>query len=98
MLKVLQTESSRATQDELPRLEAGDHLDQPTFHRLYEAMPPGFRAELRAQPFRFAARRIPDKTALTGLDARPTWPQRATASCAPSAGGSRSGASGGRGR
>ncbi|HVA49152.1 MAG TPA: hypothetical protein VNH11_22505 [Pirellulales bacterium] len=29
-----------------PRLNAGDHLDQPTFHRLYEAMPPGFRAEL----------------------------------------------------
>lgn len=29
-----------------PRLEAGDHLDQSTFHRLYEAMPPEFRAEL----------------------------------------------------
>src|SRR5947207_2503088 len=29
-----------------PRLEAGDHLDQATFHRLYEAMPPDFRAEL----------------------------------------------------
>lgn len=30
----------------LPRLEAGDRLDQPTFHARYEAMPSGFRAEL----------------------------------------------------
>lgn len=30
----------------LPRLEAGDHLDQATFHQRYEAMPAGFRAEL----------------------------------------------------
>jgi len=30
----------------LPPLEAGDHLDQATFHTRYEAMPPGFRAEL----------------------------------------------------
>jgi len=30
----------------LPPLEAGDHLDQATFHARYEAMPPGFRAEL----------------------------------------------------
>jgi Uma2 family endonuclease len=30
----------------LPRLEAGDELDQPTFHARYSAMPPGFRAEL----------------------------------------------------
>lgn len=30
----------------IPRLEAGDHLDQPTFHERYEAMPPDFRAEL----------------------------------------------------
>ena len=30
----------------LPRLEAGDHLDQATFHQRYEAMPSGFRAEL----------------------------------------------------
>lgn len=30
----------------LPPLEAGDHLDQPTFHERYEAMPPDFRAEL----------------------------------------------------
>jgi Uma2 family endonuclease len=27
-------------------LEAGDHLDQATFHARYEAMPPNFRAEL----------------------------------------------------
>ena len=27
-------------------LENGDHLDQPTFHRLYEAMPAGFKCEL----------------------------------------------------
>jgi hypothetical protein len=27
-------------------LRPGDHLDQPTFHRRYEAMPEGFRAEL----------------------------------------------------
>jgi Uma2 family endonuclease len=30
----------------LPRLEAGDRLNQPSFHRLYEAMPPQFKAEL----------------------------------------------------
>jgi Uma2 family endonuclease len=30
----------------LPPLRAGDHLDQPTFHARYEAMPPDFRAEL----------------------------------------------------
>jgi Uma2 family endonuclease len=30
----------------IPPLEAGDHLDQPTFHERYEAMPPAFRAEL----------------------------------------------------
>lgn len=30
----------------LPRLEAGDHLDQATFHARYEAMPAAFRAEL----------------------------------------------------
>ena len=28
------------------RLESGDRLDQPTFHRLYEATPEDFRAEL----------------------------------------------------
>ena len=30
----------------LPPLEAGEHLDQPTFHARYAAMPPGTRAEL----------------------------------------------------
>lgn len=30
----------------LPPLEAGDHLDQATFHARYEAMPEDFRAEL----------------------------------------------------
>ncbi|MBI3465667.1 MAG: Uma2 family endonuclease [Planctomycetes bacterium] len=30
----------------LPPLNPGDHLDQPTFHARYEAMPEGFRAEL----------------------------------------------------
>jgi Uma2 family endonuclease len=29
-----------------PLLEAGDHLDQATFHEHYKAMPPAFRAEL----------------------------------------------------
>jgi Uma2 family endonuclease len=29
-----------------PPFEDGDHLDQPTFHRLYEQTPPDFRAEL----------------------------------------------------
>ena len=30
----------------MPRVEAGDHLDQATFHERYKAMPPEFRAEL----------------------------------------------------
>jgi hypothetical protein len=30
----------------LPPLEAGQRLDQPTFHARYEAMPPEIRAEL----------------------------------------------------
>jgi hypothetical protein len=30
----------------IPPLEVGDHLDQPTFHECYQAMPPAFRAEL----------------------------------------------------
>lgn len=34
------------THDLLDELRPGDHLDQPTFHRLYEAMPEGFKAEL----------------------------------------------------
>lgn len=32
--------------DNLPPLEQGDHLDQPTFHARYLAMPPSTRAEL----------------------------------------------------
>jgi Uma2 family endonuclease len=35
-----------AMQETLPPLEAGDHLDQKTFHERYEAMPPDTRAEL----------------------------------------------------
>jgi Uma2 family endonuclease len=34
------------TPDGLPPLEPGDHLDQPTFHARYLAMPEGVRAEL----------------------------------------------------
>jgi Uma2 family endonuclease len=34
------------TKSSLPPLEAGQHLDQPTFHERYEAMPPETRAEL----------------------------------------------------
>ena len=30
----------------IPQLEAGDHLDQKTFHERYSAMPESFRAEL----------------------------------------------------
>jgi Uma2 family endonuclease len=39
---------SRTTQTllRLPLVEAGDHLDQVTFHERYKAMPPAFRAEL----------------------------------------------------
>lgn len=33
-------------QQHIPPLEAGDHVDQPTFHERYKAMPPAFRAEL----------------------------------------------------
>jgi Uma2 family endonuclease len=36
----------RPDQRVLPRLEAGQRLDQRTFHERYEAMPPGTRAEL----------------------------------------------------
>lgn len=35
-----------AGEEKLPPLEPGDHLDQPTFHARYEAMPKGARAEL----------------------------------------------------
>jgi Uma2 family endonuclease len=34
------------TTDRLPPLEAGDRLDQPTFHARYKQMPPGLKAEL----------------------------------------------------
>jgi Uma2 family endonuclease len=33
-------------QQPIPPLEAGDHVDQPTFHECYKAMPSAFRAEL----------------------------------------------------
>ncbi len=33
-------------QQHIPPLEAGDHVDQPTFHERYKAMPSAFRAEL----------------------------------------------------
>jgi Uma2 family endonuclease len=32
--------------DDVPPLEEGDHLDQPEFHRRYQRMPPGVKAEL----------------------------------------------------
>ena len=35
-------------QQHIPPLEAGDHVDQPTFHERYKAMPSAFRAELIA--------------------------------------------------
>ncbi len=35
-----------ATASPMDPLEAGEHLDQPTFHARYAAMPPGTRAEL----------------------------------------------------
>jgi len=37
---------SPPTERELPALNAGDHLDQTTFHRRYESMPSKFHAEL----------------------------------------------------
>jgi hypothetical protein len=38
---------NRVTISEAPRtLVEGQRLDQPTFHALYETMPPGTRAEL----------------------------------------------------
>lgn len=33
-------------QQYIPPVEAGDHVDQPTFHERYKAMPAAFRAEL----------------------------------------------------
>jgi Uma2 family endonuclease len=38
--------STKRATSPIPRLEAGDHLGQATFHERYEAMPPDFRAEL----------------------------------------------------
>ncbi len=35
-----------AVEPQILPLEAGDHLDQATFHQRYKAMPAGFRAEL----------------------------------------------------
>jgi Uma2 family endonuclease len=35
-----------AVDSQIPPLEAGDHLNQATFHQRYKAMPAGFRAEL----------------------------------------------------
>src|SRR5438270_7238905 len=40
------TSAERIKPGILPSLEAGQHLDQPTFHERYEAMPPETRAEL----------------------------------------------------
>ena len=37
---------TQPVQEDLPPLENGEHLDQPTFHARYEAMPPDTRAEL----------------------------------------------------
>jgi Uma2 family endonuclease len=37
---------TRPPHEPIPPLEAGDRLDQPTFHTRYEAMPEGTRAEL----------------------------------------------------
>src|SRR5580765_6839379 len=42
---------------ELPRLQNGDRLDQPTFHARYEAMPREFRAELISGIVRVRPRR-----------------------------------------
>lgn len=39
-------ESAKLEREVVPALEAGDHLDQPTFHHRYLHMPRKFRAEL----------------------------------------------------
>ena len=36
----------REEREQLPSLEPGDHLDQPTFHARYTAMPEDVKAEL----------------------------------------------------
>jgi Uma2 family endonuclease len=40
------TVERRTKKNEVPALQNGDHLDQKTFHKRYEAMPPDVRAEL----------------------------------------------------
>ena len=45
-LQTVPSPSTALHRRHLPPLEAGDHLDQATFHARYEAMPPDFRAEL----------------------------------------------------
>ncbi|MEX2169938.1 MAG: Uma2 family endonuclease [Pirellulales bacterium] len=39
-------ETAKPEREVVPPLEAGDHLDQPTFHHRYKHMPKNFRAEL----------------------------------------------------
>jgi Uma2 family endonuclease len=46
MATLLPTPSPRRQKGDLPPLENGDHLDQPTFHARYAAMPESTRAEL----------------------------------------------------
>jgi Uma2 family endonuclease len=45
-LQTVPSPSTALHERHLPPLEAGDHLDQATFHARYEAMPPDFHAEL----------------------------------------------------
>lgn len=44
--KIAPAERRADSPENLDVLRPGDHLDQPTFHRRYEAMPEGFKAEL----------------------------------------------------
>src|SRR5258707_15299569 len=44
--EIQQDDAMEQNPDVIPPLEAGDRLDQPTFHERYEAMPEGTRAEL----------------------------------------------------
>jgi Uma2 family endonuclease len=45
-MTTLTVPTSRPAESAVPPLEAGDHLDQPTFHERYKAMPEDVRAEL----------------------------------------------------
>jgi Uma2 family endonuclease len=45
-MTALTAPSPTPAKSQLPVLEAGDQLDQPTFHERYKAMPEGVRAEL----------------------------------------------------